>query len=178
MKEFLESFKAKQYGKMSQSPVQGQEAAASSAFQVGDNMPWFLQQAVNNNAQLNGMFTHSDSDSAVSSDDETSYRRRLSIKEDALDAFLEEYGPETAVGAAFWDLEDDDASFEDSLESAVGAPQWEDFDVDDSEDSDESVSDSSEWSDSDSLDLGSDSDEEEVGVEFEEYPLSETDAEE
>merc|ERR1712045_660169 len=49
MKEFLESFKAKQFGKLSQGvPMQAgdNEAAASSAFQVGDNMPWFLQQAV------------------------------------------------------------------------------------------------------------------------------------
>merc|ERR1719204_1090121 len=187
MKEFLESFKAKQFGKLSQGvPMQAgdNEAAASSAFQVGDNMPWFLQQAVNNNAQLNGMFTHSDSDSAVAADSESdeSYRRRLSLSDDALDLFLEDYGPETAVGASFWDLDNADELFEDSSEELVGAPRWEDYDVDDSEDFDssESESDSSEWSDSESLDLESDDseDESEVGVEFEEYPLSETDPEE
>ena len=62
--------------------------------------------------------------------DINAFRRRLRVNEDALEEFMDAYGPETAVGEDFWNFSDEDESFEDSgdwedLEEAVGAPRWE-----------------------------------------------------
>merc|ERR1719499_223084 len=179
LKGFLENFKAKQYGKLSKSAEISQDSDASkdsdssdsdsadAAYKTQSNLPWFLQQALKHHHHL-ATIVHVPGDSSeedLSSEDSISLddlavRRRLQVDDLALDSFMDAYGPETEVGESLWNLDDEDESLSDSsdYEYAVGAPEWEMFDVDDSGESDEEpVGESAEW---------------------EEYPLSAADPEE
>merc|ERR1719499_2384245 len=179
LKGFLENFKAKQYGKLSKSAEISQDSDASkdsessdsdsadAAYKTQSNLSWFLQQALKHHHHL-ATIVHVPGDSSeedLSSEDSISLddlavRRRLQVDDLALDSFMDAYGPETEVGESLWNLDDEDESDSDSFdyEYAVGAPEWEMFDVDDSGESDEEpVGESAEW---------------------EEYPLSEADPEE
>merc|ERR1719499_1950057 len=179
LKGFLENFKAKQYGKLSKSAEISQDSDASkdsessdsdsadAAYKTQSNLSWFLQQALKHHHHL-ATIVHVPGDSSeedLSSEDSISLddlavRRRLQVDDLALDSFMDAYGPETEVGESLWNLDDEDESLSDSsdYEYAVGAPEWEMFDVDDSGESDEEpVGESAEW---------------------EEYPLSEADPEE
>merc|ERR1719499_2339417 len=179
LKGFLENFKAKQYGKLSKSAEISQDSDASkdsessdsdsadAAYKTQSNLSWFLQQALKHHHHL-ATIVHVPGDSSeedLSSEDSISLddlavRRRLQVDDLALDSFMDAYGPETEVGESLWNLDDEDESDSVSFdyEYAVGAPEWEMFDVDDSGESDEEpVGESAEW---------------------EEYPLSEADPEE
>ena len=50
LKKFLENFKAKQYGKLSESKNIG--GGSAKVYKVKGNMPWFLAQALGHHAKL------------------------------------------------------------------------------------------------------------------------------